>query len=288
MKELVVISGKGGTGKTSIVGSFAILAENKILVDCDVDAADLHLILNPEIKKKEDFFGGKVASINLNKCVQCKKCMYLCKFDAIKPDFTIDPIDCEGCGVCYFSCKHNAIDFEDHKNGECYISETKYGPMVHASMTIGSENSGKLVTHLRTEAKKIAYKLKKDFIIIDGSPGVGCPVIASLTGTKNCLIITEPTVSGLHDLKRVFELAEKFRTKTYVCVNKYDINEDMSSKIEDYCNTKGIAIAGKIPYDINITKAQVAGKNIIEYTESPAATAIKNMWDTLKPMICEE
>ena len=285
MKELVVISGKGGTGKTSIVGALSKLFDKKILADCDVDAADLHLLLNPEIQYKEEFYGGKIASIDSSKCVRCGICKNVCRFDSISDDFTIDPIDCEGCGVCFLSCPHDAINFTDHLNGEWYRSNTLNGKMIHASMTVGSENSGKLVTKLRTESTILARDNNIELIIIDGSPGLGCPVIASITSVHCCLIITEPTLSGLHDLKRVLDLTKKFRIKSFVCVNKYDINIDMTEQIKQYCSDNDIKVIGNIPYDLNVTKAQINGTNIIDYADSKAAKAILDMFNRLQELL---
>ena len=288
MKELVVISGKGGTGKTSIVGSLAMLFDNLILADCDVDAADLHLLLNPEIQYEEPFIGGKIAIINQNKCVKCGKCKTLCRFDAIDEKFEINSIDCEGCGVCVLSCPHGAIDLVDNQNGTWYQSKTKYGDMIHATMTVGSENSGKLVTKLRKQAAVLANRTGIDLAVIDGSPGIGCPVIASITAANICLIVTEPTLSGIHDLERVYELIKKLNIKACVCINKYDINEDMTNRIVDFCDSNNIRVVGKVPYDITVTHAQIDAKCVIEYENSIAAKAIKEMFELLKPVVNEE
>lgn len=279
MKELVIISGKGGTGKTSIAGAFAVLANNKILVDCDVDAADLHLLLKPEIEQKETFIGGKIAEINLEKCVKCGMCKSICRFDAIQKDFIIDPIDCEGCAVCYYICPQKAINLKDNVNAKWYVSKTQTGPMIHATMTVGSENSGKLVTLLRTQAAILSKNKDLNLIIIDGSPGIGCPVIASITSAHYCLIITEPTLSGQHDLKRVLELTKGFNIKTFVCINKFDINPDIASEIEDYCKINDIKVSAKIPYDLTVTRAQVEGKSIIDYPDSIASQEIIKLFN---------
>ncbi len=286
MKELVVISGKGGTGKTSIVASFAALAEKKVIADCDVDAADLHLILGSKIQKKNEFAGGKLAVINPDLCTGCGICTELCRFDAVSPvngktgipGVSINRLMCEGCGVCANFCPVNAIELKEKVSGEWYISESRYGPMVHARLGIAEDNSGKLVSLVRLNAKNIAENRKYDLVIIDGSPGIGCPVIASVTGASLVLAVTEPTLSGLHDLKRVISLAEHFNIRLVVCINKYDINTDMSRQIEEYCLTKKLKVVGKIPYDTIVTKAQIAGASVVEYAGKPVTFSIKKMW----------
>lgn len=282
MKELTIISGKGGTGKTSITGSFASLAANKVLADCDVDAADLHLILQPEIKHREDFFGGKIAYINPDLCTSCGKCVEVCQFDAISDDFVVDPVSCEGCSVCVHFCPVNAIEFNPALNGEWYISDTRCGTMVHARLGIAEENSGKLVSIVRQQAKKLAEEKSLNLIIVDGSPGVGCPVISSLTGTNAVLIVTEPTLSGMHDLERVVSLAkDHFNIPTYVCVNKYDLNSGITDKIDAYCREHDILLVGKIRYDTVFTQAMIHKKSVVEYSDGEVAGEIKSMWEQL-------
>ena len=288
MKELVVISGKGGTGKTSIVASFAALAKNAILADCDVDAADLHLVLEPKVKQTFDFSGGKQASIIAEQCTGCGKCKDLCRFDAINFDgpandtvgktFTIDPISCEGCKVCVEFCPVDAIEFNDSINGQWFISDTRFGTMVHAKLGIAEENSGKLVFLIRKETKRIAEEQKKDLIIIDGSPGIGCPVIASITGADLVLIITEPTLSGKHDLERVAELATGFKIPTLVAINKFDLNPDMATQIEEDSRKRNIKVIGKIRYDKAFTKAQIMKCSVVEYTGGAVTEDIKALW----------
>jgi len=288
MKELVVISGKGGTGKTSIVAAFAALAKNAVLADCDVDAADLHLVLDPTVKQTHDFSGGKLASIITEKCIGCGKCQDMCRFDAINLNgegndvidktFTIDPVSCEGCKVCVEFCPVDAIEFNDHINGQWFVSDTRFGPMVHAKLGIAEENSGKLVTVIRKEAKKIAQEQKKDLLIVDGSPGIGCPVIASITAADLVLVVTEPTLSGKHDLERVAQLTANFGIKTLVCINKADINPEMSCNIAEDAGKHGLKVVGKIPYDEAFTKAQIMKATLIEYTGGDIAEKIKAMW----------
>ena len=279
MKELVVISGKGGTGKTSIMAAFASLAKNKVLCDADVDAADLHLLTDPEIKKRYDFQGGGIAVIDPDKCTQCGLCRELCRWEAISEQFEVDSIECEGCGVCVDFCPEQAIEFPLSTCGQWFISDTRFGPMVHARLGIAEENSGKLVTLIRQEAKKLAEKNKLDLIITDGPPGVGCPVIASIGGATALLIVTEPTVSGLHDMERVAQLADHFKVPAMVCVNKFDLNIDQTQAIEKLAKEKNMTVLERIPFDPIFTKSMVQGKTIFEYnTESTVGQAVKKLW----------
>jgi MinD superfamily P-loop ATPase len=286
MKELVIISGKGGTGKTSLVAAFASLAENMVLCDADVDAADLHLIMNPDVKKRSDFQSGHKAIINRDKCTECNLCRELCRWNAIDEDFRVDPIECEGCGVCYYFCPEKAIDFPINTCGEWFISDTRFGPMVHARLGIAEENSGKLVTLVRKEAKDLAEAKNLSLVLTDGAPGVGCPVIASIGGADAVLVVTEPTVSGVHDMERVVQLADFFKIKAVVCVNKYDLNPDKSREVEEYAGQKGVAFLGRIPFDPIFTKAMVQGRNIFEYDpSSEACNAIRQIWEKAKKNI---
>ncbi len=288
MKELTVISGKGGTGKTSVVASFAALAAGSVLADCDVDAADLYLVLEPKIIRQENFSGGKRARIDHNLCTACGKCKELCRFDAIFFDgegnerlqktFRVDPVACEGCGVCAWFCPEKAIIFAEAVNGQWYVSETRHGPMVYAKLGIAEENSGKLVTTVRQEAKKIAEQRGLNTIIVDGSPGIGCPVIASITATNLVLAVTEPTVSGLHDLKRVADLTSHFNIPTLVCINKWDLNRDIADEIERQVTDNGLVVAGRIRYDKAVTEAQIRGLSVVEYTKDGCAEDIKKLW----------
>lgn len=282
MKELVVISGKGGTGKTSILAAFASLAKNKVLCDADVDAADLHLIMDPRIRERHDFASGHTAIINPDKCTQCGRCRDLCRWNAISENFVVDPIDCEGCGVCHYFCPEEAIDFPLNTCGEWFISDTRLGPMAHASLGIAEENSGKLVTLIRQQGKKLAEEKNLDLLLTDGPPGIGCPVIASLGGATAVLIVTEPTVSGRHDMERVAELAAFFKVPAMVCVNKFDLNSDQGQGIEDFARERGIRVMGRIPFDPVFTKAMVQGKTIFEYDRhSGGAEAVKKIWQDL-------
>ncbi|MCQ8903009.1 MAG: ATP-binding protein [Methanothrix sp.] len=280
MKQIVVISGKGGTGKTSIVASFAACASGRaVIADCDVDAPDLHIILNPVVRERRDFFGIRKASIDKERCTECGACVEHCRFDAIK-NFEVDPSACEGCGVCMLVCVSDAVKMVEHLSGHAYISDTRYGPLVHADLFPGEEASGKLVTMVREMARSLAESLKMDMVLIDGSPGTGCPVIASLSGADLALIVTEPTVSGVHDLDRILDVAEHFRIRAMVCINKYDINEETSENIELACNGRGVEMIGRIPFDTNVIDAMVRSVPVVELS-TPAACSIKQIWSRL-------
>ena len=282
MKEIVIISGKGGTGKTRIIAAFASLVENKVRCDADVDAADLHLIMDPEIKEHHDFESGHTAIINQDKCTECGLCRDLCRWDAISEDFVVDSIECEGCGVCYYFCPEKAIDFPLNTCGEWYLSETRFGPMAHARLGIAEENSGKLVTLIRQEGKKLAEKNNLDLLLTDGPPGIGCPVIASLGGATAVLIVTEPTISGRHDMERVAELAAFFKIPAMMCVNKFDLNPSAGESIEAFARERDISVIGRVPFDPVFTKAMVQGKTIVEFdSQSEGCVAVKSIWETV-------
>ena len=280
MKELVIISGKGGTGKTSLVSAFASLAQNKVLCDADVDAADLHLITAPVVKERHDFQGGRTAIIQKDKCTQCGVCQDLCKWDAISDSFEVDSIGCEGCGICVYFCPEKAIDFPLSTCGEWFISETTFGPMVHARLGIAEENSGKLVSLVRRKARELAEEKKLDLIRTDGPPGIGCPVIAAIGGASGVLVVTEPTVSSKHDMERVVQLAAHFNVPAMVCVNKFDINLDQTQAIERFAKEKNVSVLGRIPFDPIFTKSMIQGQTIFEYSmESEAGQAVKQIWE---------
>ncbi|MBI5590410.1 MAG: 4Fe-4S binding protein [Deltaproteobacteria bacterium] len=282
MKELIVISGKGGTGKTSLLAAFASLAKGMVLCDADVDAADLHLIMDPRIVERHDFESGHSAVINPDPCTECGLCRELCKWNAISEEFVVDPIACEGCGVCYYFCPEKAITFPLDTCGEWFLSDTRFGPMAHARLGIAEENSGKLVSLIRQQGKLLAGKKNLDLLLTDGPPGIGCPVIASLGGATAALIVTEPTVSGRHDMERVAELAAFFKVPAMVCVNKYDLNPDMGRAIESYAQEKNMIVMDRIPFDPVFTKAMVQGKTIIEFDRhSEGAVAVKKIWEDL-------
>lgn len=288
MRELVVISGKGGTGKTSVVASFAALAENAVLADCDVDAADLHLVLAPRVVERADFSGGSRARVVAERCTACGRCAELCRFDAIAQDgpagakaektFRVDPIACEGCGVCAWFCGEEAIEFGPVTNGEWYVSETRHGLMVHARLGVAEENSGKLVSLVRQRAKEIAAERGAGLVLIDGSPGIGCPVIASVTGADLVLVVTEPTPSGLHDLHRVADLTAHFGIDTLVCVNKWDLNEPVTAEIESQAERRGLRTVARVRYDPAVTDAQIREQSIAEYAETGAGEDVRAVW----------
>ncbi len=279
MKELIVISGKGGTGKTSLVAAFASLAQGTILCDADVDAADLHLIMNPTIQEAHDFQSGHTAVIDQDRCTQCGICIEMCRWNAISDDFIIDAIECEGCGVCVHFCPKQAIGFPVNTSGQWFISETRYGPMVHARIGIAEENSGKLVTLVRQQARQKAEIRGLGMILTDGPPGVGCPVIASIGGATAVLIVTEPTVSGQHDMQRVHQLALHFRVPAMICINKADLNPEKSMEIEQYAAFQNLTFLGRIPFDVNMTQSMVQGQTIFEYqTVSEATASVQHIW----------
>lgn len=286
IKELVIISGKGGTGKTSLMAAFSSLAEHMVLCDADVDAADLHLILDPEVIRRSDFKSGKTAVINNDLCTECGLCREMCRWDAIGAAYEVNAIDCEGCGVCVHFCPEAAIEFPENTCGEWFVSSTRYGPMVHARLGIAEENSGKLVALVRQEARKLAADRQHALILTDGPPGVGCPVIASIGGATAVLIVTEPTVSGQHDMERVAQLAAHFKIPAMVCVNKFDLNSGLTREIEKYAAEKNIACLGRIPFDPIFTKAMIKAQTIFEYnTGSEAEKAVANIWQRLSAEI---
>jgi len=285
VKQIVVISGKGGTGKTVITGAFAALAKNHVMADCDVDAADLYLLLQPKIKEHHDFRSGLSASIDKKICQQCGKCIAACRFNAINDSFVIDHVSCEGCGFCSHICPVNAIKMDENLAGEWFISETRFGPMVHAKLGIAEENSGKLVSLVRKQAKDLAEKGNYDWIIIDGAPGIGCPVIASLSGIDCAVVVTEPTLSGLHDALRVIEVTKHFNVPSRLVINKYDLNLDMSKAIEDHCARNGISLIGKVRFDKTVVEAMVEGKTIMEYKDTEVKNEIIRIWEKLQEKI---
>ncbi|MEW6671187.1 MAG: 4Fe-4S binding protein [Thermodesulfobacteriota bacterium] len=279
MKELIVISGKGGTGKTSLLAAFAALAKNLVLCDADVDAADLHLIMNPEIREHHEFLSGNEAMIRKETCTECGLCREMCRWGAISEEFIVDPVACEGCGVCVYFCPEKAIGFPIKSCGNWFISDTRFGPMVHARLGIAEENSGKLVSLVRRQAQKLAQENGPDLILTDGPPGIGCPVIASIGGADGVLIVTEPSVSGKHDMMRVVDLAAHFKVPAMVCVNKFDINLDATRDIERFSRDKGLPIVGRIPFDPIFIKSMVQGQTIFEYSsDSKTGQAVKDIW----------
>lgn len=284
MKELTIISGKGGTGKTSILGSFATLSGNSVICDCDVDAANLHLLLHPDIKEKKPFYGGKRAEISPELCSQCGTCEELCRFAAIK-DSVVNKYACEGCGLCYQVCPSGAVQLIDHLSGYCYLSETKWGPMVHAKLGIAEGNSGLLVNLVRKKAREIAKERNIPLIISDGPPGIGCPVISSLAGTDMALIVTEPTHSGIHDMERVIRVASGFGCLTAVCINKYDLDEENCRRIEDAANKLGVPVIGRIPYDPVMHQSVINGVPATLLEPGEAQRSIRQVWDQVTVLL---
>ena len=289
MNELVVISGKGGTGKTSLTASFAILAQNAVLADCDVDAADLHLILSPAVRQQTEFRSGQESVIRADDCIGCDRCAALCRFNAIAE--TVRPSDgarlffvvsssCEGCGVCAWNCPSHAIDLKERTCGKWFVSDTRCGPMIHARLYPGAENSGKLVHLVREQARQLAAHEQRDLVLVDGPPGTGCPVIAALSGARSTLIVTEPTVSGAHDLLRVLKLATHFKIPAAVCINKWDIHPEQADLIEMAAREAGATPVGRIRYDKAATAAQRQGLAVVETDTSPLANDIHTVWKT--------
>lgn len=283
MKQITIISGKGGTGKTTLTAALAAVAKNSVLADCDVDAADLHLLIKPKIVKKKKFLAGKTVTINHTLCTQCGRCKQICRFDAITDTYEIDPIACESCAACYFHCPQKAISLKDKTAGEYYISDTVYGKMIHARLYPAEDNSGKLVSKVREIAKEEAEKNNADYILIDGPPGIGCPVNAAITGTNLVLLITEPTLSGIHDLKRVITLTKQFNIPAQVIINKWDINPKNTKQIEAICHETQAECIEKLPYCETVIHALMAHKTIIDFDPNhPISAAIKNIWNRIK------
>ena len=273
--ELTVISGKGGTGKTTIALALSELAKGAVKADCDVDAPNLYLFYGGKDIKKDHFFGEKIAVINKRHCTNCKKCEKVCQFEAIK-DGKINLFKCEGCGACTLVCPQDAVSLREEKTADVFITQTRKGIISRAQMEVGSEGSGILITILRNNAKK--YADENTVIIVDGSPGIGCPVISSITGSDAVLIVTEPTQSGLEDLKRVMDLCRHFGVLTFVCINKYDINAEKAREIEYYCKVNDVSLVGKIPYDDLVMKSINELVPIVDYEGSKANQAIRQMW----------
>lgn len=292
MKELVIISGKGGAGKTSITASLGILAgQDAVLADCDVDAADMHLLMQPDFAHSEDFYSGVLPEIDNDRCIACNRCAEVCRFDAIEivdNEYKAIPLVCEGCGYCYQVCPADAITMVEQNIGQLYKSKTKTrAPMVHAKLDIGAENSGKLVAKVKQEAQNIAKEKAVNWILVDGSPGIGCPVVSSLSGADFVVLVTEPTGSGLHDLKRVYQLVEKFKIPAGCIINKADLNPEITKKVKAYLNKKGITHFGDLPYHKSFTEAMTAGKTIVEFDDGQIKNKFDKYWQNIKNKLKE-
>lgn len=287
MKEILIVSGKGGTGKTSIIGSFAHLADNKILVDCDVDASDLHLLLSPRPTEEHEFKSGVKARVEADKCSSCGMCAELCQFDSIimKDTAVISELNCEGCGVCAHFCPEECIILDENHCGSWYVAVTDYGTLVHAQLFAGEENSGKLVSFIKNKARELAEETSTELILIDGAPGVGCPVIASLSNVDLAVVITEPTLSGQHDLERILDLTDHFKIPALICVNKWDLHPEMSDTIEAACKARGVELLGKIPFDPKVIDCQLQGLPVTSNGTSPASLSIRDIWKNLHQKI---
>ena len=284
LRQMTVVSGKGGTGKTTVVGSFAVLAEDQVLADCDVDAPNLHLLLHPEVVQQHEFYGAKVAVRDWSACVECGACELRCRFDAITVE-RVDVFACEGCGLCTLVCPAHALTLETVKSGEYYISRTRYGPLAHAKLLPGGESSGRLVTLVRQQAEDIALREDRGLILIDGPPGIGCTATAALADVDLALIVTEPTLSGIHDMVRVIQLAEHFRHRAAVIINKVDLNHENSWNIRNFCSQHSLPVVGEIPFDETVTDAIAAGKPLVEFSDGPAAKAVEQAWEKTRGLL---
>jgi MinD superfamily P-loop ATPase len=316
MKQLVILSGKGGTGKTSLTAAFAHLAKhgvpptNAILADADVDAANLELVLAPQIIEREDFWGGQIALIDPDTCNGCGTCIDVCRFDALgtidQPAFhrlalqdpshpqsmdvpVVDPIACDGCAACVYQCPEEAITMQEQIAGEWFRSESRYGPLLHAALTPAQENSGKLVTLVKQHARQLAMDQGVELVLVDGPPGIGCPVISAASGADLALIVAEPTAAGVHDMQRVLDTTDHFGVRTLVCANKADLYPAGTAEIETYCQEVGIEFVGGIPFDLSVTEAMVQGQPVTAYhPEAPASQAISDIWATVRDTMLGE
>jgi MinD superfamily P-loop ATPase len=297
VKELVVCSGKGGTGKTSVLASLAALAEGVALADCDVDAANLHLVLQPVVRETHVFTAGHEAVIRAGDCLNCGICAEVCRYGAVTAPglaggdatHTIDPLRCEGCGVCVRFCPEDAIDFPERRSGFWFVSDTARGPMVHAALDPGGENSGKLVTRVREETRLVARAAGRSLILVDGPPGIGCPATAAITGADLVLLVTEPGLSALHDLSRIVDLADRLQVPAAVCLNRHDISPALTRRIEGFCTKRGIPLLGKIPFDPRVDDAQRRGTSLVEFApDSRAARVLTDLWRTLADRLTGE
>ncbi len=294
MKQLVVLSGKGGTGKTSVTASLAHLSAQEstiVLADADVDASNLDLLLSPTVLETHDFSSGVIAEIDSKECISCNICAEVCRFDAINVIdgmYTVDKIACDGCGACYYQCPVEAISLPTPVVGQWFRSDTRFGPLLHAHLFAGQENSGKLVTLVKQEARLLALDQKRDYVLVDGPPGIGCPVISAAAGTDMVLIVVEPTVSGVHDLERAHATTEHFNISTMVAINKADINPKRTQEIADYCKEANLPLVGIIPFDTVVTEAMVAGKPVTEYApEHSVSKAMESLWHKIRAQLAK-
>ncbi len=288
MKQLVILSGKGGTGKTTVAAALAHRASRErsvVLADADVDAANLELVLSPECQEEHPFTGGKVAVIDPERCAGCGVCEAACRFDAIHPlpdsRYRVDPLACEGCAFCFFRCPAKAIRMEERESGRWYRSQTRFGPLFHARLFPGQENSGKLVTLVKQQARLWALDAGADLVLVDGPPGIGCPVISASAGADLALLVTEPTVSGVHDLARILATTDHFGIPAQVVLNKADLNPGRADEICAFCARRGVPVVGSIPYDVAVTEAMVQGRTVTEYTDGPVSRALAEVWERI-------
>jgi MinD superfamily P-loop ATPase len=281
MKEIVVISGKGGTGKTFLVSSLAVIIPNKVILDCDVDAANLYLILKHKVTKEKDFPGVQKPVIDYSKCNKCRLCKKLCRFNAIDEEIVIKEELCEGCGVCALACPQGAITMKDETNGRIYYGDSKYGEFVYARLEIGAENSGKLVSVVREKGRDIAFENKRDFVLTDGPPGIGCPLISSLTGADFALIVTEPTYSGISDMQRVISVCQHFKIRVGIVLNKYDLNLKRAKEVQNFAEYNGFYFLGRIPFSKKVVNAITQSQPYPEIYEDEITGEIKNIWQRL-------
>jgi MinD superfamily P-loop ATPase len=279
VKELLVISGKGGTGKTTVLGSFAALAENAVLADCDVDAANLHLLLQPYVEQTDNFYGLPKPHVEVDDCISCGVCTSVCRYNAIRNGI-IDPFRCESCGVCVRSCRVGAIGSQKVVRGHWYTASTQYGPLVYARLHPGEENSGLLVAEVKKRARELAKQTNRSIILTDGPPGIGCPAISALSGADLVLLVAEPTISGCHDLQRVIDLIRSMRVPMMVCINKADLHSEMATTINRYCDEERIPMIGRVPFDAGVYTA-LTNRQPAVCTFGPAAAAIRDIWKTV-------
>jgi MinD superfamily P-loop ATPase len=278
VKQITIVSGKGGTGKTTTVASFAALAQDKVMVDCDVDASNLYLLLHPNDTESGEFLGAKIAVRDWAKCTRCGECERRCRFDAITVD-SFDELACEGCGMCVVACPVNALTVEPVVVGTWFTGTSAYGPMAHARLLPAAESSGRLVTLVRQKAENLAYENELPLIIIDGPPGLGCTTTAALTETDLATVVTEPSLSGIHDMERQVELIDHFGLKAAVVINKFDINMENTQRLRAWCSSRGLPILGEIPWDPQVTDALAAKRPLVEHNDGPAAQAMRQTWE---------